>query len=991
VVLFAWFFLLAIAVLSFACVWQARLYLVSQGVRKMLDRQGLSDVDFRLVRFSPGRVVLENLRVGAPKAVLAVDWAEVLFTYPEVVRGQIDRIRVRGVRTRLAVDGNRVVSPLQEWLKPLLAAQANRPSADSVELPKRFSVGEISLYDVQVGVASTNGIHVAVVRGNATLLTEPASADCYRFSAHLSAGEHTQAKAEGSLSLATGHASVAGEIKFGDVGALLAQAQLVAPQKVALLPFVSTNCSLAVRGSLSLTNWTDVGSFELTSEVGRGCTLASRRSSEWARFQTLRIEASGTPQDMRCRLSAGIAGIRAGKQLEVSQEEGRLLSVRGTARVVQTSTNRWVSAAVDSDLPGRSLAQILPCVFPLVPRFLIEGGSLHVDADAEQPVQGAWRGEARYRAEARRSAVTLPTGAGRVGAGRLAFSGRLSIRESQPQELQAEVGVEEGYYFGRGFSVRCGGQLSLKAHPPYTSASGNFKGQIGEYSLLPKNGLVVSNGAASFQGEADVTGLVSNPVWHVALRVPEFGIGGQSGAVSWQACAGASSMVDYSATQLAFSSDMWMRDALLIASGGVERVQAGLGRLDASVCVPAFALADSSNAHVRATLHASNGWAQAGERAALQGAQMTVPFDVSLAGKLTFLSGQSLTWRRLDVLGAQVETHGFGLAAEGNTVCLSNGLRVSGSPFGLSLRARVPVNDPQRTEVSVSLPETELTGADALFALVRRIDSQVDVTGRVSAEAKLCFWGTQPVASGRVRVSDAQVRRGGLEVGGLAADIPFECGVSFRTIERPVVTFASAKAGNVRLDNGRVEFQVTPSEVFIDRAEVVWCKGSLHAYSVHLDPKNPKAEVIVYADRIDLGEALMMVMPFKGAAEGVLYGRFPMGIDHKHVKLSTGFLYSLPGQGGKLRLDDPASMRAMLEQAGIAGEIQQPLSKALSDMDFSAIRMELDPKTDGEAVLRMKLNGKSNFKEWPAPVDLNLNLHGPLERLLNLGLDMSRK
>jgi hypothetical protein len=221
--------------------------------------------------------------------------------------------------------------------------------------------------------------------------------------------------------------------------------------------------------------------------------------------------------------------------------------------------------------------------------------------------------------------------------------------------------------------------------------------------------------------------------------------------------------------------------------------------------------------------------------------------------------------------------------------------------------------------------------------------------------------------------------------------VPFESGVFFRTIERPLVSFKRAKAGNVRTDQGRLAFQLTEQELFVDRMEVGWCKGSLDAYSVHLNLKNPKDEFIVYADRIDLGEALMMLFPVKGQIQGVLYGRFPVGFDNGHVKLSTGFLYSLPGQGGTLKLDDPSQMAALLEKAGIQGSVQAPLSRALSDLNFSTFRMDLEQGKGDEGTLRITLGGKSNDKEWPAPVDLNLNLHGPLEELLNMGLDVSRK
>jgi len=79
-----------------------------------------------------------------------------------------------------------------------------------------------------------------------------------------------------------------------------------------------------------------------------------------------------------------------------------------------------------------------------------------------------------------------------------------------------------------------------------------------------------------------------------------------------------------------------------------------------------------------------------------------------------------------------------------------------------------------------------------------------------------------------------------------------------------------------------------------------------------------------------------------------------------------------------------------LAQVGIQQDVNTPLAKALSDMNFDTIRIELDTADNGDATLRLGLLGKSNFKEWPAPVDLKLNLHGPLETVLNMGLKMSQ-
>jgi hypothetical protein len=81
-------------------------------------------------------------------------------------------------------------------------------------------------------------------------------------------------------------------------------------------------------------------------------------------------------------------------------------------------------------------------------------------------------------------------------------------------------------------------------------------------------------------------------------------------------------------------------------------------------------------------------------------------------------------------------------------------------------------------------------------------------------------------------------------------------------------------------------------------------------------------------------------------------------------------------------------MEGLLEKAGISPKLKRPLSHALSDLEFSAIRFDLENGGRDDSVLRIKLKGESKYEKWPAPVDLNINLHGPLETILNLGMEL---
>ena len=117
-------FLLASAVCLATCVvlWRCRIAAVTRVVRVALDRQRLSGLSFRLSSLSPSRVVVEDIRLGNPETLLAVDRIDLRFSVAELRRRQVARVQVQGVWTALVAGDGKMFSPLAERLKPVLAA-----------------------------------------------------------------------------------------------------------------------------------------------------------------------------------------------------------------------------------------------------------------------------------------------------------------------------------------------------------------------------------------------------------------------------------------------------------------------------------------------------------------------------------------------------------------------------------------------------------------------------------------------------------------------------------------------------------------------------------------------------------------------------------------------------------------------------------------------------------------------------------------------------
>ncbi|MDD4101883.1 MAG: YdbH domain-containing protein [Kiritimatiellae bacterium] len=992
-VLFIALILVLVSALSIvSAAWTRREAVATRLARKALEQRGLTNFCFRVAHLSLSRLIVEDFALGSDDPLLSVEKVEASFTIGDLLRKHVGRVSLSGVSTRLVVDGALVTSPLYESIKPLLAAsqkaQARRPKRAQAGL--EFSVGAVVLSDILIDVELAGGTLLSEMVLDAGVVFE--ADDRYRFWFSAVDEQLLKFKADGHLTLNDGGITVMPEVSLSDLKRLYNIARLIAPDQVASFGVIPEKGGvLNARGVAKIRGWRELETFEIGAELGRGSAFKMPANEISARFQSARLEAGGSLQDFRCRLSTGLSAFSFKDTLHVERETGRLLGMRGSARWLQKEGGKTLNFTVESDLPGRSMSQILPGLLPLAPIFFSDGGTLSVNAGLECSEQEQWGGKVNFKAEATRSSA--PLAAGRMGCGKASLSGVLDVNGGRAGNVLCELELADGYLIRRDVNARGDVKLALKAEPPYTAAAGAFSGRLKESIVLPRMGLVIDDGYVQFDGDVAVSELVTNPVWEASVRVPETGLTSEVAGGRFEARAGARASLRYGGEMLSVGGEAWLCDLSLRRDmeDGLS-LEAGLGDVRAKLQVPPFELSAVSNMLVESVVSWSGGhFKTSGAQMALEDLEGEVNFGWSMIGGLSFDAGQRLLWRSLEAQGLRVLPGEFGLARIGEEVEALLAVKVEGCDGEVAIRATLPLADARRAVLHVTLPETELAADGVIAEAIRSRMPDFGVEGTVSAAAEIRFLGSQPYVTGRVKMRDGHLTSGDMAAEGVAADVAFESGVFFRTIERPAVTFKQARVGKLMLDAGRVEFHLTPKELFVDRLEVGWCKGRLNAYSVHLDFKNPQDDFIVYADRIDLGEALMMALSFKGQIEGYLYGRFPVGIDRGRVKLYNGFLYSLPGQSGKLRLDDSGQMLELLERAGIRGDVQEPLSKALSDMDFSSVRLDLETLERGQGVLRIKLGGKSNYKEWPAPVDLNLNLHGPMEELLNMGLDMSRK
>ena len=198
---------------------------------------------------------------------------------------------------------------------------------------------------------------------------------------------------------------------------------------------------------------------------------------------------------------------------------------------------------------------------------------------------------------------------------------------------------------------------------------------------------------------------------------------------------------------------------------------------------------------------------------------------------------------------------------------------------------------------------------------------------------------------------------------------------------------------NMTMTNLTASIRMTEKALLMNEASADLWGGSVHLYSVFLDPKNLNAGLTLFLDNIDVRESLSNFNWFKGDATGKLHGKIKLFLREggKGLRLSDAFLYSAPGEIGKIQMADAQDAADSLALAGLDDANRRSVANALTDMDYSVLRLDLRRTSADEAALGIRLEGSATRGEVTVPVVLNITLHGAIEQLINTGLKLNSK
>lgn len=303
---------------------------------------------------------------------------------------------------------------------------------------------------------------------------------------------------------------------------------------------------------------------------------------------------------------------------------------------------------------------------------------------------------------------------------------------------------------------------------------------------------------------------------------------------------------------------------------------------------------------------------------------------------------------------------------------------------------------------SVRMPETAFSESDPVIReLLEKHPvaavSNLTFSGSIalSARAERTFHTPVPVWSAKLPIrgfsASLTAKDRSYALAGLSVT-PAASGIADRVSIMPMfLRVKSISAAGFDLSDFHASVRVSEKSVLVTEASAGFCGGQVNLYSLFLDPKNLNTGFTLFLDDVNAGEALAHINGFTGEASGRLHGKVKLFLREggKSVRLNDAFLYSTPGETGKLRLADPKPITDNLAFAGFDAAARNNVANALTDLDYSVLRLDLKRGEGTSATLSTAVRGTATRGKLSVPVDITVNFNGELEQLINTGLGYS--
>ena len=374
--------------------------------------------------------------------------------------------------------------------------------------------------------------------------------------------------------------------------------------------------------------------------------------------------------------------------------------------------------------------------------------------------------------------------------------------------------------------------------------------------------------------------------------------------------------------------------------------------------------------------------------------------------------------KSLASMSGRLVQEGEGASLQGEALLLPRSIVEAGSappvkelPIALKFTAAAGWNPHMGVMAGArfSLDEIRLT-RERMESFIPDLPVDLEMNLGLKARGQLEFGGRGVEGKTTITLSNGECRwdEKQLNIEGINTILTLTDPMNPRSLSGMILTADAVEAGEIRITNARVRYTLESlKSLLIEKAAFDWCRGRVASESIRLTPGQTAFDLTLYCDRIRLSRLLEQVGSFKAEGEGSLNGTIPIHYSRGTLSFENGFLYSTPGRGGTIRLENTEALTAGIPmdtprfaQVDLASEALKNYTYDWASLSFHTagdellINMSFDGKPEnvlpfvykkeiGSFVRVSAENPGSRFQG--IKIDVNLSVNNPGRIMRNMG------
>jgi len=236
----------------------------------------------------------------------------------------------------------------------------------------------------------------------------------------------------------------------------------------------------------------------------------------------------------------------------------------------------------------------------------------------------------------------------------------------------------------------------------------------------------------------------------------------------------------------------------------------------------------------------------------------------------------------------------------------------------------------------------------------------VKVNGKLMLSGDLAVDSSGFNGSLNLQVDNASVRikKSNFAVEGIQMSLSIPELPKIRSAAGQHLAFSKIALGDLVAKDGRIDFQIESAQSFlIEKTHFLWCDGNVDTQSMRISPGVEDYRITFYCDRLKLAQVLEQFGAATADGEGAVNGRIPLHYKNGKIRFDDGFLFSTPGNGGKIHLKGTDILTAGIPP-NTPQYVQMELAReALKDYDYSWAKLNIASEGE-ELLLQMQMDGK---------------------------------